>query len=339
MAKKVHKHKYPFTLRLVIVGLVTPALFALAIYPQFSLLASSKHQSIALITPVAVHQTPVTPALPPPPPPKPAPTPKTTAPVYKARQTSAGKPQPIVTPSPSSNVSGLEPVAPATGSSTSSTPSTPDTAASYTSTNWSGYMVTNGTYHSISGSWDATQATGIGSTTSADSTWIGIGGVSTSDLVQVGTDNIINASGQVTTQAFYELLPQAELVIPDLTVTPGDSMTASLSEVTTGQWLISITDKTDSQSFSTTVAYTSSYSSAEWIEEDPSYSFRRLIPFDNFHTAIFASGLTELGGAEVYIANSNALPVTMVDKTGQTIASPSALTGSGSGFTVTRTGL
>lgn len=274
--------------------------------------------------------TPAPPSPPPPPAPKPAP-------VKPALNINGTPPQPVVTPSPASNVSGLAPTTPSSPSGTdpSAGQSSSTTTTGYTSLNWSGYLSTAGTFTAISGSWHVPAATGQGTSTSADSSWIGIGGVTASDLIQTGTQNIISSSGQVSTSAFYEMLPDASIAIPSMTVSAGDSMSATITEVSSGRWTISITDNTNNQSFTTIVDYTSTHSSAEWIEEDPSSSFRRLIPFDNFHTVTFTGGTTTLGGSNVSISGSNALPVTMENRSGQTIASPSALSGS-SGFTVTR---
>jgi Peptidase A4 family len=256
------------------------------------------------------------------------------APIKTLVQAGTPKPEPVVTPSPSSSVSGLTPTIPAPSPASSQVPSS-QTTTGYMSTNWSGYLATNGSFTGVSGSWTATLATGSGSTTSADSSWIGIGGVTTSDLIQVGTQNVITANGQVSTSAFYEMLPNGSQPVPGVTVSPGDSMTASISEVSSGQWTISITDKTDGQSDTITVSYASSLSSAEWIEEDPSFSFRRQIPFDNFHEAFFTGGLTVSNGSAVNIAASTAQPVTMVNNTDQTVAAPSAIGSDGASFTVT----
>jgi hypothetical protein len=287
----------------------------------------TRHMSAApkISQPVAVVPKVVTPSLPSNPLP---------APVKTSTQTAGTpKPEPVVTPSPSSSVSGLTPTTPAPAPTSSQTPSPPITTG-YTSTNWSGYLATDSNFTSVSGSWTATRATASSFTTSADSTWIGIGGVSTSDLIQVGTQNIITSNDQVSTSAFYELLPGVSQPVPGVEVSPGDSITASLSEVSSGQWTINITDKTDGESGTISVSYASSLSSAEWIEEDPSFSFRRQIPFDDFHEASFTNGSTVANGSTVNIAASTAQPVTMVNSTGQVVAVPSAIGSDGASFTV-----
>lgn len=271
----------------------------------------------------------------------PAPAPQTAPPPAQTPKkasvpTGTPKAEPAVTPSPSSNVSGLTPTTPppAPPAAGGSPAPSPQTVIGYTSTNWSGYLATNGTFTAVYGSWTATLATGNGTTTSADSTWIGIGGVTSGDLIQIGTQNIIAANGQISTSAFYEMLPAVSQPVPGVNVSPGDSMTASIIETGSGQWTISITDTTNGQAYTATVAYASSLSSAEWIEEDPSYSFRRQIPFDNFHQASFSGGSTVAAGVRLTIAASTAQPVTMVDDNGQPIAVPSAIGADGASFTV-----
>lgn len=257
----------------------------------------------------------------------PAPVPKPPAPAPAG----TSKPEPVVTPSPASSVSGLTPTSSAPGGSQ---PGSQQVTSGYYSSNWSGYMATNGSFTAISGSWHATAPTGNGSTTSADSTWIGIGGVTSGDLIQTGTENIVSASGQVSTAAFYELLPNYAITITSLTVSPGDSMSASIASAGGSAWNISITDNTDGQSFAITVSYASSLSSAEWIEEDPSYSARQQIPFDNFQAAYFTGASTVENGAAVNLSGSTAQPIIMVNGSGQFIAVPSVISG-GSAFSVT----
>jgi len=260
--------------------------------------------------------------------------------IHKA--TTVAKAQPVVTPAPTSSVSGLEPVTPPSSSGTSTSsppPSQPTTTTGYASTNWSGYLSTTGIFTAVSASWNVPPAIGISGTTSADATWVGIGGVTSGDLIQVGTNNIIDASGHITTVAFYEVLPQASRTISTMTVAEGDSITASVAQVSTGQWLVQITDNTDGQSFNTTLAYSSSLSSAEWVEEDPSFSFRRLIPFDNFQLATFTNAATVINGVSTVLGSSNALPITLVDKSNTVLAAPSSISADAGGFTVTRSGL
>jgi hypothetical protein len=260
---------------------------------------------------------------------------------------------PVVTPSPVSSVNSLTPTqtppstpsapVPTPSSTPSTSPSTPTppaaaptTTTSYTSTNWSGYMASDGSFTGISGSWVAPTPTGTLGKTTADATWIGIGGVTSNDLIQVGTQNTVSVNGTVTTGGFYELLPGVSQVIPNVTVAPGDSLSASLTQTSAGAWLISLTDTTNGETFTDNVTYTSSLSSAEWIEEDPSYSNNRLIPFDNYGSVSFSRGATMENGSDVTMSASVAQEITMVNASNQPISTPSTLNSDGKSFSVIR---
>ncbi len=203
-----------------------------------------------------------------------------------------------------------------------------------TSLNWAGYVADEGTFTSVGSTW-IVPTVAAASSTEADVTWVGIGGVTKSDLIQVGTQAVTNGSGGVTYEAWYEILPQATAQIP-LTISAGDSVTVSLTEVSSNNWQISFKDNTTNQTYQTSVEYASSHSSAEWIEEMPS-SASGLVPLDNFGSVSFAGGTAVMNGNTVTIAGSGAQPLSMTNGNGQILASPSSLGGDGESFTVTRT--
>ena len=255
-----------------------------------------------------------------------APTPSAPAPTLPSPGNGAKTLTPTTTPPPASTSSPA-----ASGSGTNSPATT-----GFTSTNWAGYVALAGGYTSVSASWKVPSPTGNNLTTTSDSSWIGIGGVYSNDLIQTGTMNTVTASGQVASAAFYELLPGAALLIPSLTVSPNDVMTATISESSANRWVITITNTTTGQTFSTTVRYASSHSSAEWIEEDPSYGDGSQVPFDSFGTTVFSSASVTANGAASSIAAGNGQAVTMITSSNQAIATPSVLNTSGDGFSVTR---
>ena len=156
--------------------------------------------------------------------------------------------------------------------------------------------------------------------------------MTSSDLIQAGTFDDVSPTGVVTVYAFYELLPAAATFITTMTVSPGDHITATVSEAVTNNWTIAVTDITTGQTYHTTVSYTSSYSSAEWIEEDPTDSGGQLAPLDNFGTVTFSDGSTIMNGVSSSIATTNPSTTTLVSH-GAAVAVPSAL--SGNGFRVT----
>ena len=145
----------------------------------------------------------------------------------------------------------------------------------------------------------------------------------------------MSASGHVSTSAFYELLPSSSINISSITVSPGDQLSAVINEISSGVWDMTITDTTNNQSFSLQVNYTSSNSSVEWVEEDPSYANGHLVPFDDFGTATFTNASTVSSGSTMNLSTASAQPITLVSQSDQPIATPSAITGSGAGFTVT----
>ena len=201
-----------------------------------------------------------------------------------------------------------------------------------TSSNWSGYAAAGGTFTAVSGTWIVPQVTAA--VAGADATWIGIGGVSGRDLIQAGTQATVSG-GRVVYEAWIEMLPDGQQTVP-LNVRPGDSVSVTITERSTGTWSISLKDDTTGQTYSTSVRYASSKSSAEWIEEAPSGG-RSIVPLDNFGTIRFTAGATVKDGKTLSLSAANAQPITMINGARQPIAQPSTLGSDGASFTVTRT--
>jgi hypothetical protein len=206
------------------------------------------------------------------------------------------------------------------------------------SSNWFGYN--QGTleqgdklFHSIAGQWTvpkATQHTKGQAEYSSD--WIGIGGgcvdsgctVSDSTLIQTGTEQDVSSSGAASYDAWYELIPAPSLTITNMTIKPGNRMSASIAQVASGVelWTITIKDLSTGQSYSTTVPYPSTMDTAEWIEETP------LILGTN---AGFAA-LPNLTSPRFDLAKTNGAPaglkpseeMQLVNSSGSVIGDPSA---------------
>lgn len=201
------------------------------------------------------------------------------------------------------------------------------------SRNWAGYIATGGTFTSVSGTWAVPTVT-PGTTVAADATWVGIGGVSARDLIQAGTDVIVE-SGQVTYTAWVETLPQAAQNVP-LVVSPGDQVSVTISQQADGTWHVVISNVTTGQSYEDTITYASSNSSAEWVEESPVTGRQTLLPLDDFGTISFSAATTVEDSARRTIAEAHGEAVTMTNRQGQPLAQPSPLGDDGSSFTVTR---
>lgn len=240
------------------------------------------------------------------------------------------------------NSGSAHPATPPNGSPTpgSPTPVAPPTAPKVgvgqdISHNWSGYAATDGKFTSVSGTWIVPEPQAGGSY-GTGATWVGIGGVTSHDLVQAGTEEMTNGSGASHYEAWIETLPRPSQPVP-FTVNPGDSVTVSLSQQGSNGWLIKFQNNTTGQSYEKSLQYKSSLSSAEWVEEAPS-ARRGVLPLDNFGTVQFSAGSATKDGKSVSIAKSGAQPVKMADAAGQIIATPSDLSTDGQGFTVRRTG-
>jgi hypothetical protein len=222
---------------------------------------------------------------------------------------------------------------PAAGASSTTTPAAAPVTSADTSRNWAGYTASGGNYTAVSGTW-IVPTVQAGTTPAVDATWVGIGGLNTSDLIQAGTQaEAVN--GQVEYSAWIELLPQDSHPIP-LTVAAGDTVSVTIAEQQAGNWLITVTDATNNQRYQQAVQYQSSLDSAEWIEEAPA-SARGILPLDNFGAVTFTNATAVQNGTTVSVAQANSQPVAMSNGAGRALAVPSTLNGDGSSFTVTRT--
>lgn len=204
-----------------------------------------------------------------------------------------------------------------------------------TSHNWSGYAASGGTYTSVTGTWSVPQFNSD-SPAGIDASWVGIGGVRSRDLIQAGTQESVNGTGSTHYEAWIEMLPHASRPVP-LAVHAGDSVTVSLTEQSPDEWLIQFTNNTSGQTYQTTQQYSSSHSSAEWVEEAPSAGRGGVLPLDNFGSIQFSDGSAVKDGQTETIAQAGARAITMIGGADQALAVPSALGDDGASFTVART--
>ncbi len=206
----------------------------------------------------------------------------------------------------------------------------PDTGSSH---NWSGYNATGGTFTSVTGTWTVPQVS-TSSGQGASATWVGIGGVSSRDLIQAGTQDTASGTGRTRYEAWVETLPQPSHPI-QLAVSPGDSVTVSLTEQSKGTWALDFKNNTSGKDYNTTIQYDSSESSAEWVEEAPSGG-RMQLPLDNFGTVNFSSASATKNGQSQNVQQLGATSITMKGQGNVTLATPSQIGGDGSSFSITR---
>lgn len=227
---------------------------------------------------------------------------------------------------------------PNTAPSSQSAPPTTQSAPVRTDTshNWSGYAATGGTFTAVSGTWAIPPFNSAESNFGVDAAWVGIGGVSSRDLIQAGTQETVAGTGHAEYQAWIETLPQASRPV-NLSVHPGDSVSVSIDEAGANIWQIHFGNNTTGQTYDETVSYRSSHSSAEWVQEAPSGVRGGLLPLANFGTIAFSGGQAVKNGQTVSIADAGGTSITMVNGAEQALAVPSALGSDGASFSVART--
>jgi hypothetical protein len=225
-------------------------------------------------------------------------------------------------------------ITPGTGSGTApvTQPGTPARVTS-SSSNWSGYAASGGAFTSVTATW--TVPTVSATSSGADATWVGIGGLTSEDLIQAGTQAIVDGSGTVEYSSWIEMLPASSKTIP-LSVSAGDSVTVTITQQSGNDWLITMKNNTTNGTYNVTVQYDSSNSSAEWVQEAPSVG-RGLVSLDLFGTVPFTGATAVRDGKTMSVSALGAKAITMINRQGQAIAQPSTIANDGSSFTITRT--
>jgi len=206
-----------------------------------------------------------------------------------------------------------------------------------TSSNWSGYVASGGTFSAVSGAWTVPSVSCSSSpTSSAD--WVGIDGETSNTVEQDGTESDCSG-GNASYDAWYELFPANEVKLSTSSyhVYPGDSMTASVS-VSGHVWTLVVSDSTEGWRSDTQVTLSSTVpaqSSAEWIAERPEIG-SSLQSLANFGTVAFTAASATDATTSGPISAFTFAPVEMIGSSpGDLLAQPSELDGTGADFTDT----
>ena len=136
-----------------------------------------------------------------------------------------------------------------------------------TSDNWSGYDVTGGPFTAVAGTFNV-PAVPVTANDTDTAEWVGIDGVSNSNLIQAGISETVSGGSELV-YGWWEILPAPATMIPNLVINPNDQVTVAIVRQGDGNWLIQIEDLTNQQSWHNTFAYSGPLSSAEWIVEAP----------------------------------------------------------------------
>jgi hypothetical protein len=183
----------------------------------------------------------------------------------------------------------------------------------HVSHNWAGYAAPAGTYTGVTGSWIVPQSSSTNGTISADAAWIGIGGLSTKDLIQAGTQAVFT-NGRPAYQAWVETLPDAQRILP-LAIAPGDLVTITLEERKPNVWHLTFANRTTGKTYEADIPYVSSRSSAEWVVERPlaqlSDGSTTYLALSNFGSLQIFGAATLKDGSLVSLSAAGAEPLYM----------------------------
>jgi hypothetical protein len=217
-------------------------------------------------------------------------------------------------------------------------PNQTDNPPSFKISIWSGYIVASEIQNrspvvsSVSASWTVPEIK-LSENNTFSSVWVGIGGYGEDTLIQTGTaQECIN--GKFVYYAWYELVPDSLVHIPNIHVQASDAVTASISLINenTNTWSIEIADITRDQRFQTTVVYNSSRWSAEWIVERPKVN-GALSTLADFGNVTLTECKATLDGVNGVISSFSYAQFVMYDQELQ-LVKVSPLNDDGSSFTV-----
>jgi hypothetical protein len=201
------------------------------------------------------------------------------------------------------------------------------------SLNWSGYIRTGHGFTGTSASWTVPTLTSTHDGYS--STWVGIDGATSSDryLIQTGTEADVSG-GRRSYRAWWEVITPTdvapETLFDDLVIHPGDRVSASVSRLASGRWVMRLRNATTRHSASHTTAFGGPGATAEWIQEDTDVN-GYISTAPDWHEVTFTS--VRLNRANPKLQPAEA--VDLVDSHGTREAVTGAPTRSGDGFTVT----
>lgn len=213
------------------------------------------------------------------------------------------------------------------------------------SQNWFGYnqgSLERGTlFHSITASWVVPRASAhVSGEDEFSATWAGIGGgcvdagcvVVDDSLIQAGTEQDVAANGAAHYSAWWEVLPGPSMTITGFAVRPGDQIFLSIVESPANSevWTITLRNESRRETFRQTVPYSSSYASAEWIDEAPVVvgTDAGLAPLPDLTVTHFDQGTAN--GVNPHLTAAEEMQ--LIDSNGKVIGAPSAPDPEADGF-------
>ena len=231
--------------------------------------------------------------------------------VAAAKRAATPVPAPTPTPAPSPT--------PAPPPAASPTPTSP--VLDY-SPNWSGYWLGGGPFTAVSGTFNVPNLHATPTETTV-AEWVGIDGATNSSLIQAGAlERYDPTTSLVHVFAWWEILPAPATPIA-MTVSPGDQIDVTITQLAGTLWQISLDDQTSGRRFTTNQTYTGPGASAEWIVEAPtSASTGALEDFGDYVPDVTFSGLGITGP-------QSSIGEVILSSGGAQLSVPSALTANG----------
>jgi len=186
------------------------------------------------------------------------------------------------------------------------------------SLNWSGYAINIANVTSVTGTFTVPTISGpgsIGDLTPDLSAWVGIDGYTSGTVEQLGiAGNWDDATGKAVYTAWWEMYPRVSTTIKSMTISAGDSITASVVYIGGGSFTLSMTNNSNHQSFAITTSApvggpnAALRTSAEWIVERAATidnGFLTILPLATFDSVGFSGASFKVGnGSPITLQNA-----------------------------------
>jgi hypothetical protein len=215
-----------------------------------------------------------------------------------------------------------------------------------TSSNWSGYADSGGTFSAVSAQWTVPIVTCSGTGYTSSVQWVGIDGYGNSTVEQDGTAT--DCEGTTPAYgAWYEMYGDASvnngysvaLSTSTYPVAPGNVIDASVNYAS-DVWTLRIVNTTAGWTFSIPITSPSpppGQASAEWIAEDPDVCSSSCSPatLSDYGSVTFTNASVTDNGTAGSISSVTDTAIEITDSSGDVMSSPGVLSNGGTTFTDT----
>lgn len=202
--------------------------------------------------------------------------------------------------------------------------------AAGTSDNWSGAIVnppSGKTFSQIAGSWWVPPIWAPGSGSFSMSSWVGIDGYGSPDVLQAGVEaDVAEPNGTPTYYVWYEWFPNGETEITNLSVAAGNYVSVNITAKTTtsATAMISVGSTGVSINFPAPAGTTLQGNCAEWIVERPDINgtYGKL---PNYGSVIFSGSVGAWDGSEWTYLDSSTLNLISIAEGSSVVSVPAIL--------------